>query len=149
MRERLIYGEPQSSMTWKAGGPWGGGGGGGGGEKSALQNMPPLQYTPPPIALFLYPPLTADMDDPAVNSQLAGFANTFRVSGSTIILYTYCKCLLQTFATMVYHPPSANPAVDSKLLDVVIHLAASVGKLIKTEPIIHKYMQWRIQGGGV
>ena len=60
--------------------------------------------------------------------------------------YIYCKCLLQTFskflalvncahafAMMIYYPPSANPAVYNKLLDVVIHLAASVGT------IIHKY----------
>ena len=35
------------------------------------------------------------------NSQLAGFANTFRVRGSTIILYIYCKCLLQKFLALV------------------------------------------------
>ena len=87
----------------------------------------------------------AGLDDP-VYSHLAGFANAFRVRGSTIIVNIYCKCLLQTFskflalvncahafATMIYHPPSANPAVYSKLLDVVIHLAAIIGT------IIHKY----------
>ena len=49
MRERLIYGEPQSSMTWKAGGPWGGGGGGGGGggeERAPKYAAPPI-YPPP------------------------------------------------------------------------------------------------------
>ena len=39
----------------------------------------------------------AGLDDP-VYSHLAGFANAFRVRGSTIIVYIYCKCLLQTFS---------------------------------------------------
>ena len=88
---------------------------------------------------------TAGMD----NSQLAGFVNPFRVRGSTHPLHLLqvlaadfqqvpCTCKLCMY---FFHddPPSANPAGDSKLLDVVIHLAASVGKLIRTEPIIHKY----------
>jgi hypothetical protein len=83
---------------------------------------------------------TAGMDDP-VNSHLAGFANAFRVGGRTIIVYCYCNCLLQTFskvltlincvctfAMMIDNPPSTNSTVYGKLLDVVIHLADSVGK---------------------
>ena len=102
---------------------------------------------------FLGTPIyAAGLDDP-VYSHLAVFANAFRVRGSTIIVYIYCKCMLQTFskflalvncvhafATMIYHPPSANPAVYSKLLDVVIHLAAIIGT------IIHKYATTTVKG---
>ena len=63
--------------------------------------------------VFLRGTYTAGLDDP-VYSHLA---NAFRVRGST-----NCKCLLQifskflalvncvrAFATMIYHPPTANP----------------------------------------
>ena len=84
---------------------------------------------------------TAGMDDP-VNSQLTGRSRVCkRIQGAwqyyhrlhllqvlaADFLQVSCTCKLCTyfFATMIYHPPSANPAVDSKLLDVVIHLAAT------------------------
>ena len=65
----------------------------------------------------------------AVLSSFTSIASAF----SKFLALVNCAC---TFATMIYNPPSANPAVDSKLLVVIIHLASGVGKLIKMEPII-------------
>ena len=45
-------------------------------------------------------------------------------------------------------PPSENPAVDSKLLDVVIHLAASVGRKICNNYSSGGSMQGGGGGGG-
>ena len=51
MRERLIYGEPQSSrpnVTWKVGGPWGGGGGRGRRARSKICRPSNITAPPPP-----------------------------------------------------------------------------------------------------